>query len=178
MEINSLYSQAVQSDKRAEIRLFENLTARFRLLVRRKVMNVHDGEEIVQEALAKIAEQYRTVEIHSSFAAWAHRVLETKVIDYYRKKKRRQDRIESLPEEFESAGSWAPDPEFRVRLLDCLRLVNRLNPRHARILDLRYRGFGIDEICSKLGLTRTNCYTLLSRARTALARCLKQGDKK
>ena len=53
MEINSLYSQAVQSDKRAEIRLFENLTARFRLLVRRKVMNVHDGEEIVQEALAK-----------------------------------------------------------------------------------------------------------------------------
>ena len=62
------------------------------------------------------------------------------------------------------------------QLLDCLRALNRSNGRHARILNLHYQGYSVEEICRRLSLTRTNFYTILSRARTILLACLEKGD--
>ncbi len=176
MNVNELYQAAGRGDRRAEKQLFELLAARFHYLVRRKVMNPQDCEEIVQNALTTIAAAFRDIEITVSFSAWAHSILQSRLVDFYRKEGRYRDRFTSETET-PSPGGWTPDPEFRRRLIACLKKLHRVNVRHAEILRLSYEGYEMDEICRRTGLSRTNIYTILSRARAALNRCLTGGDE-
>ncbi|MCP4703685.1 MAG: hypothetical protein GY865_03665, partial [candidate division Zixibacteria bacterium] len=50
------------------------------------------------------------------------------------------------------------------------------NRRHARILNLHFLGYTTEEICSRLEITKTNMYSLLSRARSMLELCLNKGS--
>ena len=176
MHINETYKKARNNDPGAEKQLFEDLSARFRLLVRRKVTNNQDCEEIVQDAMMSVFQNYRKASIDISFAAWAHRILENKTIDFYRKKKRNREQTSELLETGEMAGSFDPDPAFRMKLIECLRKVHSVNTRAAEILKLSYRGHKSDDICERMSLKRNTAYSVLSRARTLLSKCLKTGD--
>ena len=176
MSINDLLKLAVDGDKKAENQLFEELSARFLLITRHKVENQQDCEEIVQKALTVILEQFKNIKFEVSFAAWAKKVLDHRIIDYYRSKKRHQNRITGFVEDSVSTGRRELDPIFKKKLLDCLKKVNAHNKQHSRMLVLKYLGYSFDEICIKLGLTRNNSYSVLSRARSMLEICLKKGD--
>lgn len=178
MEINNLQSKARCGDDSAEDRLFRLLRARFLLLAQRKLRDRDDSEEVVQEALKTVFEKHREMEFETSFAAWAHRVLENKILTFLRTRKRHNDRRENFVEGTAVGVQDQPDSALESRLLDCLRKLNRVNRRHARILVYKYQGFTVAEICDRLGLTRTNLYTLLSRARSMLEFCLEKGDLK
>ncbi len=161
-----------------EQRLFAVLTDIFRLFVQQRVWSRQDCEEIVQETLTTIAEKYRGIEFETSFAAWAYRVLEHKILHYYRTKRCRESKFAHPPEGVEIATTEPFNPNLKRKLLDCLRQISRGNRRHARILTLRYQGFSAEEICDKLRITRNNAYIILSRARAMLKRCLKEGAEK
>lgn len=176
MDINLLYEKACSGDRPAERELFEKLSARFSLFTRRKITDRQDCDEVVQDAITAVLEGYKTVQVEASFAAWARQVLAHKIADYYRAKQRRRRVYSLVPEGIESTGSALPDPDLKRALVDCLRKVNAINRRHARILVLRYQGFRIDEICRRLHLTKTNCYSILSRARAMLQTCLSRGE--
>jgi RNA polymerase sigma factor (sigma-70 family) len=176
--IEELYQKARNGDTDAESQLFKRLSARFALTIRRKVWNTQDCEEIAQDAVTAILQNYRKTVITSSFSAWAQRVVENKIADYYRATPKRQRESAELTEQATPAGSWTPDPNFRMALLECLRKVNAINKRHARMLVLSFQGLAIEEICARMGLTRSNAYSVLSRARSMLARCLEKGDVK
>ncbi|UCC43379.1 MAG: RNA polymerase sigma factor [Candidatus Zixiibacteriota bacterium] len=176
--IESLYEQARGGDSTAEDELFERLSARFDLLVRRKIWNSQDCEEIVQDALTAVLQNYKRTAIRVSFSAWAQRILENKVTDFYRAQSRRKPESSELDETVVPASSWSPDPVFRMSLMECLRKVNALNRNHARMLVLSYQGLGIEEICTRLGINKSNAYSVLSRARSMLARCLEKGEPK
>jgi RNA polymerase sigma-70 factor (ECF subfamily) len=178
MNVNDLHERTQTEDKAAEEELFKVLSARFHLFIRQKVLNKQDVEEIVQNALTAILENYKGISFKVSFAAWAQRILENKLTDYYRSKRRHKDRFQEFTASETTADSGDPDPDFKNTLLDCLKKVNAANKRHARVLTLRYQGFRIDEICEKLGLTKNNCYSVLSRARSMLELCLEKGDVK
>jgi RNA polymerase sigma-70 factor, ECF subfamily len=175
MDLNALYQDACCEDRMAEKRLFELLAARFEYIVRQKIWNRDDSEEVVQNALTAVAQNYRQVRLEVSFAAWAQRILENKVVDYFRTRKRHQNVFQELSDGDDSGFAADSDHETRQRLLDCLKKVNVANQRHARILVLKYQGYEFDEICRRLHLTRNNAYSVLSRARTMLERCLEKG---
>ncbi len=176
MNINDLCRMALAGDAQAEKELFEKLSARFGLLVRRKVGNRQDCEEIVQNALMKVHRSFRATTYETSFAAWAQKVLENTTIDFFRRARTAQREVSETYEGGSHADSLGADPTVKMALLDCLRKVNAVNRRHARMLVLSYQGFKVDEICERLKLTRGAAYTLLSRARSMLATCLKKGD--
>lgn len=178
MDINSLQNAARHGDRTAENDLFQYLHARFRLFAQRKLRDREDAEEVVQDALKTVLEKYREIEFEISFAAWAYRVLENKILTFHRTRKRRQEHQEDLARRAGSSERDRSDGDLEVRLLECLRKLNEVNRRHARILVLKYQGFSVSEICERLGITRTNLYTLLSRARSLLELCLKKGDLK
>ncbi|MDH4034538.1 MAG: hypothetical protein OEV80_12145, partial [candidate division Zixibacteria bacterium] len=67
------------------------------------------------------------------------------------------------------------DPALKRRLLDCLKKIRSTNLRYARILNLQYQGFDTEDVCRRLAVTRSNLYSLLSRARTVLELCLEEG---
>lgn len=175
MDLDTLCKKALANDKAAEKELFRILTARFHYFVRRKVWNEADCEEIVQTALAVVLRHFRTIEFKVSFAAWAQRIIGSKVTDYYRTEGTRKGVYSQTPEPDAFSPPEDPHHNLRMKLLECLRIVNAANRRHARILVLKYQGFQIDEICQRLQIGKANAYSALSRARSMLAQCLEKG---
>ncbi len=177
MDINSLHKKAITGDKLAEDELFRQLSARFLYFARQRIVNRHDCEEIVQNALMSISGKFMTIEITVSFSSWAYRVFENKIIDHLRAGRSRKDRFTQAPELDYIKSKDNPDYEFKRKLLGCLRKVRNVNNRFARILVLRYLGYEFDEICDRLKITRQNGYSILSRARDMLDKCLHKGDR-
>jgi RNA polymerase sigma-70 factor (ECF subfamily) len=177
LDINYLFKGARKGDSKAEEALFELLTARFRHFVAQRIWNQHDAEEVVQEALMTISKEYRNIEFECSFAAWVYKVLDNRILHYIELKKRRIGSMGRIVEDKKNptVGSLTPDPELKRRLLVCLQKIATANIRYARILNFHYQGYGTDEICGKIDITKANFYSILSRARSLLEFCLDTG---
>ena len=171
MSINALYLNTQTGGRSAEEILFKNLSERFLQFANHRIWDKLDAEEIVQEALSVIARDYKGIEFETSFSAWAYKVLDNRILSYI-KKKQRVGKSEQLIENAAYTGTVKPNPELRIRLLNCLSLIHGANRRHARILNLSYQGFLADEICEKMNLTKNSFYIVLHRARKALEACL------
>ena len=176
MIINELYIQACTGDKSAEAELFKKLTERFWVFAHRKVWDKEEAGEIVQNALATVLSEYRQVEISTSFVAWAHKVIENKFLAYIKTKQRQSGRDIRLENPDSLTDNWVPDPTLKMRLLNCFKQVAQANRRYARILNLHYQGFKREEVCEKLGMTVTQSYVVMSRARAMLKDCLEKGN--
>jgi RNA polymerase sigma-70 factor (ECF subfamily) len=172
MNINALHRNLVSGEGVSENELFEYLSVSFRLFAQQRIWNEQDSEEIVQDALMTIAKKYREIEFDTSFAAWAYKVLNHKMLDYFKTKKVRADANTRIVDEKLPEMSWKPDPVLKRQLLECLR---KIKGRHARILNFHYQGYTTDEICEKLDLKSGNFYVMLSRARSMLELCLEKG---
>jgi len=175
MIINDLYKRAASGDKSAETELFKLLIDRFQYFAHRKVWNKEEAEEVVQNALATVLSEYRATEITISFSAWAHKVLENKFLAYIQTKRRQGGRNALLADTDDLAENRSADPTLKMQLLNCFKQVGRASRRYARILNLHHLGFGRTEVCEKLGMTVTQSYVVMSRARAMLKKCLDEG---
>lgn len=176
MDIDTLYALAAAGDQTAEEQLFSDLGARFRLFTRRKIGDEADAEDLVQEVLAKICDKYKGIDFEVGFSAWAYTVMKNSIIGYYRKNPRPDQQHTQIVEGGTISKSHTLDPEFRRRLLVCIKKVATANQRFARTLNLQFQGYRATEICDKLGLAKANYYSILSRARSMLKLCLDKGD--
>lgn len=174
MDINNLLKKAKNGDNSAENLLFKNLTARFMFISRHKIANKEDCEEVVQNALTAIAENYKQTNFEISIAVWVKKILDNKIIDYYRSKKSGLSKMSRVSNYAITATDDIIDPGFKQRLLDCLKKINAHNKQHSRILVLKYLGYSVNEIQEKLNLTKNNFYSVLSRARSMLENCLEK----
>jgi RNA polymerase sigma-70 factor, ECF subfamily len=177
--ITSLLELARQGNTDAENALFDKLSARFRFFIRQKIWDPEEREDIVQEAMIVISREYKNMEFTSSFTSWAYKVLDNRIRGYIQTRKRQSRRLtriepNEIPPEFISTEI---DPDFKRRLLNCLKAVGKANPRYSRILNLHYHGYTSAEIGRRLGLTRNNLYSVMSRARAILQLCLEKKDK-
>jgi RNA polymerase sigma factor (sigma-70 family) len=171
LDIDSLYREARNGDSRTEEELFSVLAVRFRILANHRIWDAHDAEDVAGNALAVIAKEYRTVDITLSFAAWAHKVLENRILSYLKRKAQRPEVADVDPPDRSQ-----PEPLLKVRLQNCLQKVRKANPRYARAVVLHYQGYSTAETSGRLGVTTQNFYMILSRARTMLRRCLETGQ--
>lgn len=175
LDLNTLQQAAKAGSRQAEKVLFEVLSERFQVLAYQKVWNREDAREVAQEALAVVVQSLPTLDIHTSFAAWAQRVLENRLLAYIKVKQSRQKRDGGTVDPAQEPPAGPEDSALKRRLLSCLEEVARRNRRYARILNLHYQGFDTAEICRRLEVTENNCYVLLTRSRSLLRDCL---DKK
>ncbi len=176
VDIDKSYLAAKNGDKKAEEQLFQFLTARFSLFVQRKIWNKGDGEELMQEALMTVFDKYKDVEKIDNISAWAHKVLNNKILNYFRTKALHKSKLGELEQKDIGNKPVVPDSTLELQLLDCLKRIGSINNRYARILNFHHHGYSVIEICEKLALTRNNLYSVLSRARSMLELCLEKGD--
>ena len=169
-------------------------------LVRYALSQLRDGnlaEEAVQEALLAALEGIDGFDGRSTLRTWLTSILRFKVIDLQRRQARERNQ-ESLDEEtaatteeswlddwFDDTGHWrAPpqawnDPEsaleqsrFWETFEQCL---GRLPAAGGRVFFKReVVGEETDTICRDEGITASNCWVILHRARIALRACLEQ----
>jgi RNA polymerase sigma-70 factor (ECF subfamily) len=163
---------------------------RFALL---RIHNETTAEDLVQETLlaAWSAQSRRSGE--SSERTWLIGILKHKIVDHVRRSWREQpledDPVEGNPEEpgmeefFSPEGTWDRQPagwgnplrsleqqQFYEVLQQCLQ---RLSPRLAQLFVLReLHDMSNEEICKELGVSATNVWVMLYRARMGLRQCL------
>ena len=172
MKLEDLQRAVRAGDSESESTLMRLLSERFHVLAYQKVWNKEEARDVAQEALAAVVREMRTVDIHTSFAAWAHQVFENRLMAYIKTKQTEQRRLGDRLDSGGDLPSEQASPGFRQRLLICLERVGRVSRRYARILNLHYQGFSTEEICQRLQISENNCYVLLFRSRSLLKNCL------
>jgi RNA polymerase sigma-70 factor (ECF subfamily) len=157
-----------------------------------QLRNPTAAEDVVQETLLAALQASSGFAGQSSVRTWLVGILKHKVIDAIRKQSREQPLeiaddetdIEDLQNAVfqddghhrEKPADWG-DPESALEQRKFFEVLERcmegLPKKTARCFVMReVMGLETDEICKDLGITSTNCWVLLYRARMALRECL------
>lgn len=163
----------------------------FRYALVRVSNNIQLAEDLVQETFLAALKTNAKHEGKSSERTWLVTILRNKIIDYYRRNKnnlfeQKDFQNEEFIEHGLRAGQWkqeygphdwnvAPDQEFeRQEFISIFRkCLSALPQTLASIFALReLDGQDTETICKELGVTSSNVWVILHRARKALRKCL------
>lgn len=157
-----------------------------------QVRDRHAVEDLVQETLLAALTASERFTGDSSVRTWLTSILRHKIIDHIRKSGREQS-IDALAEaagtedidamfrdgrHVQMPADWG-DPEKLLterKFFEALeRCVQGLPAATAQAFLMReVMGYGTEEICKELGVSTTNCWVLLHRARMRLRVCLEE----
>jgi len=148
------------------------------------------AEDAVQETLLAALGAEASYAGRSELRTWLTGILKHKIIDAIRRASREpqaslddSDDAAALEELFDRSGHWgAPvaawrDPDASLEQAQFFEVLEAclagLPAKAARAFMMReHMGLETDEICKELGITPTNCWVMLYRARMALRLCL------
>jgi RNA polymerase sigma-70 factor (ECF subfamily) len=156
-------------DARALIDQLMGERARFVRLARSRVATEADAEDVVQRAMMRAAERAAQLAESGRARAWFYRILRRAIVDHHRIK-RLETSDEVLLDHEPVAESVQEDEGRRAPACRCtLRILSELRPSYAEVV----RRVDFDEedpslVASALGLSMTNLYVRLHRARHAL----------
>lgn len=130
-----------------------------------------DAEDLVQEALVKVAQNWMTFRGDATFATWFTRVL----INVFRDRLRRRPEpvVRLDPEQVNLVDMRADDPASVAATGELAERVavevSRLPPRQREVLVLAtYEGYSLAAIAALLEINEQNVYATLSAARARL----------
>lgn len=148
------------------------------------------AEDVVQETLLAALRSRGRFAGRSSERTWLVGILKHKIVDYVRENQRaavntEADTSESwTAEHFDRRGVWRQKPNTWGRTPEkdleqeefwsvFHRCMSGLPPRLARVFSLReVDRLDSEAVCDVMGITATNLWTILHRARLHLRRCL------
>jgi RNA polymerase sigma-70 factor, ECF subfamily len=157
---------------------------------RQRVRSGHAAEELVQETFLAALEAKDRFEGRSSDRTWLIAILRRKIVDDYRKRSRERplpdvDGAEtSIQGVFDKHSHWSPKPgrwprqpeeaaqlpELRAAIRTC---IDRLPRGVAEAFCLReLEGLAGESLCKVLGISPTNLWSRLHRARMLMRQCL------
>ena len=158
-----------------------------------KVSDVELAKDLVQDTFLVAAEKFDGFKGNSSPKTWLFSILNHKIIDHYRKKVNEPvaHENESFSNYFEANGDWQEnqkpqnwhlyendenlldDDDFQAVLRSCL---DALPEKWNTCVTLKYliekKG---DEICQELGITPSNFWQIVHRAKVQLRACVEKG---
>lgn len=182
------HAQKTKPDPSTWVDLHGDVLYRFALL---RVQDPHVAEDLVQETFISALQGLDRFKGGSAVRTWLVGILKHKIIDYFRRSAREVTSADLTPIGDAAGGEpinrladakardsgWrdAPDnvmenKEFWKTFVACL---DGLTPTFRRAFSLREMdGLKTDEICKILGITATNLWVILHRARAKLRSCL------
>ena len=194
---NSAVAEAAQEGAAAALApsLVKELPVLRQRLFRHARLSVSDeglAEDLVQETLIAVVEQFSRHRGEATLLTWATAILKNKVADWYRSPDRRRivelttvdDSLEETVDALYGSDGRYVDPvpgwqqpenreEQRQMMTVLERCLGNLPGQTGRVFMMReWLGFETVEICQRLGLSAENCRTILHRARTALRVCM------
>lgn len=174
--MDQLFAKAKEGDTQAEKELFQLLFVRFTTLAKRRI-GKGEAEDIAQEACVTVLEKYKTETFTKGFTAWAYGVLRMKIGNYMQGRMLKEKSMVPATDfdQAEHSLSTKPDYDLKLKLIDCLGKLFKMNRRHAQLLDFFYQGYTTDEICRKIKIKPNNFYVILNRVRQMLKTCLETG---
>jgi RNA polymerase sigma-70 factor (ECF subfamily) len=159
---------------------------------RLQLRDIDLAEDVVQESIAAALKSNNFAE-RVKLKTWVFAILRNKIIDVIRERTRHpvnsfnEDDTDDLDQPFKHNGHWQKDqqpctwnnPEahfenaqFWIIFEACL---DHLPENPARVFMMReHLGLEVNQICSNLNISESNCWVLLHRARMKLRQCLEK----
>lgn len=163
-----------------------------------KLRRAEIADEVVQDTLMAALEGQTTFRGESALRTWLTGILKHKIVDWQRRQARdplrgsvahhvdmnseHEDTADTL---FDSAGGWVTPPStwaspeqclendrFRELLDSCLAALPAATARAFYLREIE--GSTTEEICEQLGISESNCWVMLYRARMSLRRSLEE----
>lgn len=184
--------RSMEFDRQSELNALRPDLLRF---ARLQLRDAGAAEDAVQETMLAALLGGHAFESRSSYKTWLIAILRNKIIDIIRGQSREVAASSLADDEagddllaeslFDRRGHWQPetqpgrwaDPEasfeqqqFWAVFEACL---DHLPAKTARVFMMReFLGFETDEICKETGISSSNCWVVLHRARMGLRACL------
>jgi RNA polymerase sigma-70 factor (TIGR02943 family) len=148
------------------------------------------AEEVVQETFVSALRAVDQYSGQGAEGAWLLGILKRKVVDHVRRRSRFDagtgGEADADPSEamFDAKGNWRADAGFRRRRPEASlerdefweafrKCLQGLSQKQADVFALReVDGLNSEEICNGLGISASNLWVLLHRARLRLTRCM------
>jgi RNA polymerase sigma-70 factor, ECF subfamily len=125
--------------------------------------NLHDAEDVAQEAFARACVRWHRVRAYDVPVAWVHRVAFNLAIQG-RRRARRAVRLR------DRLGPPGHAPALSVEHVALVEALGKLSLRHRQVLVLHYLAdLSVEQIARELGIAVGTAKSRLSRAREALA---------
>jgi RNA polymerase sigma-70 factor (ECF subfamily) len=182
----------MQFDRQAELNALRPDLLRF---ARLQLRDAGAAEDAVQETLLAALQGSHGFESRSSYKTWLIAILRNKIIDIIRAQSREvsassladDDAGDDLLSEslFDQRGHWQPeaqpgrwgDPQASFEQQQFWRVfeacLDHLPEKTARVFMMReILGLETEEICKETGISSSNCWVVLHRARSGLRICL------
>ena len=154
-----------------------------------RINNSDLAKDLVQDTFFAGLKSAKNFQGKASERTWLVSILKRKIIDHYRKINSKKGQAEvrmSFYEDGENEGSWLEErvpqswdnasekkienEELRNQLELC---INKLPEKYAMVFRMKtIQEFETEEICKELGITSSNLWVIIHRARTQLRKCM------
>ncbi|MEE9349714.1 MAG: sigma-70 family RNA polymerase sigma factor [Flavobacteriaceae bacterium] len=153
-------------------------------------VNNHDvAKDLVQETFFSGLKAMANFKGQASERTWLISILKRKIIDLYRKNNSKKGKAEvrmNFYEDGENKGKWieerAPsnwaetadaiieNDELKLALVEC---IDKLPEKYRMVFLLKtVENYETEEICNELGITPSNLWVIIHRARVQLRSCM------
>lgn len=158
-----------------------------------KTSNKEIAEDLVQDTFLAAFKGINSFKEESTPKTWLFRILNNKIIDYYRKKRNfnhisidEKDSIKNTDNLFDENGRWDALPSFihqnDEHLLDnpdfnCVlkKCINALPEKWRFAIQYKYIfNKNAEEICKELNITTSNYWQMIHRAKLQLGVCIEK----
>lgn len=162
-------------DERALRSYYKLHKSRLEAFVSRKIDNMKDVEEIVQDVFLASLDALRDFKYNCSLNTFLCSIASHKIIDFYRRQKVKNVVFSQLPEDFIPLISKLLGPEEEFDLQEIKEQISvvfsRLSMKYQQILKLKYiEGLSMKEISIKLEMTIKSVESMIFRARQAFVK--------
>lgn len=154
-----------------------------------RVDNEELAKDIVQETFFSALKAMKNFRGQAAERTWLISILKRKIIDHYRKMNSAKGKAEvkiNFYEEGDNKGSWLEErvpqswsneaeqdienKELKAALTNC---IENLPEKYRTVFLLKnVQNYETEEICNELGITASNLWVIIHRARHQLRKCL------
>jgi RNA polymerase sigma-70 factor (ECF subfamily) len=161
--------RGLAGDSAAYHRFLGELSGHLRAFLRRRLARMPDEvEDLVQETLLAVHNQRHTFDAAQPLTAWVHAIARYKLIDFLRRRSRRELLTEPLDDELEVLSSADADAAEARR--DLARLLETLPERQRMpIVYVKVQGLSVIEAARLTGMSESAVKVSVHRGLKALA---------
>lgn len=167
--LKDLLVRGLAGDGAAYHRFLGELSGHLRAFLRRRLARMPDDvEDLVQETLLAVHNQRHTFDAAQPLTAWVHAIARYKLVDFLRRRSRRDLLTEPLDDELEVLSSADADAAEARR--DLARLLEALPERQRMsIVYVKVQGLSVIEAARLTGMSASAVKVAVHRGLKALA---------
>ncbi len=177
LSIEDLVALCCEKNRAAQSEIYMRYSKAMYNVAFRIVKDAHFAEDVMQEGFLKAFTKIGDFEGKVAFGAWLKRIVVNHSIDFYKKngKLLTQD-FEQIVYKLEETAEVAEGGNLEeLKVSQILEAIKGLKENYSTILTLFFiEGYDQEEITEILGISYSNCRTLLSRAKENLRKKLQE----